>query len=257
MIAATQLRAEPTQCNFQPMFAQNNTGHLWPGHEAQRRVEGGLRVWSGRRGRPAAVIRFPGGISFPWRRSPTRLTMPGSVAFAPAPDEGVCSQRCRRRVQRRLDHQPGDRAAGAQQKAPQLTFDHSIVQRVRVRRWQREDLRQRRGLHAGPAGGVHFNGPNATLLAAPGQHQPAGRPAGLHRHRRRRGRHRPGARPSSTSSAAGVAPRRHHPAALRHGARRLRWPLRLVRRQRGGLHLQAAQGGAFEAGREEEASGER
>jgi Zn-dependent metalloprotease len=88
--AAVELRREPTQCNFRPMFRKNPPALCGPGTRTRtifsERFENGLARW----GRSGAVV-FKGANGARWRAD---STLPkgrrGTGAFAPAPDRGQC-----------------------------------------------------------------------------------------------------------------------------------------------------------------------
>jgi Zn-dependent metalloprotease len=88
--AAVQLRREPTQCNFRPMFRKNPPALCGPGTRTRsifsERFEDGLARWS-----RSGVAVFPGATGARWRAD---STLPkrrrGTAAFAPAPDRGQC-----------------------------------------------------------------------------------------------------------------------------------------------------------------------
>ena len=89
--AAVQLRREPTQCNFKPMFRKNPPALCGPGTRTRtifaEGFENGLARWS----RSGAVV-FPGANGAPWRADSTLPKgRPGTAAFAPGPDRGDCA----------------------------------------------------------------------------------------------------------------------------------------------------------------------
>ncbi|MGH3334196.1 MAG: M4 family metallopeptidase, partial [Nocardioides sp.] len=88
--AAVQLRREPTQCNFKPMFRKNPPALCGPGTRTRTFLsdgfENGLAPWS-----RSGVVVFPGANGARWRAD---STLPkgrrGTAAFAPGPDRGQC-----------------------------------------------------------------------------------------------------------------------------------------------------------------------
>ena len=91
MIAAVELRQEPVQCNFQPMF-DLGVPPLCGGGSKQNVVwrenfSDGLAGWT-----TAQQIMFPQGFGAPWQAVPSGPKEHASpAAYGPGPDEGNCS----------------------------------------------------------------------------------------------------------------------------------------------------------------------
>ena len=91
MIAAVELRQEPVQCNFQPMFdldvpplcgAGSKQNVVW-----RENFSDGLAGWT-----TAQQIRFPQGFGAAWQAVPSGpKEHTSAAAYAPGPDEGNCS----------------------------------------------------------------------------------------------------------------------------------------------------------------------
>jgi Zn-dependent metalloprotease len=93
---AVEFRAEPTQCNYQPMFNQDRPALCDAGRSIQTVFAEGFK--NGIPGSWGAdqEIAFPGGFGAPWVASSDAPTgngdpHPGGVAYGPAPDQGQCS----------------------------------------------------------------------------------------------------------------------------------------------------------------------
>jgi Zn-dependent metalloprotease len=88
--AAVQLRREPTQCNFKPMFRKGSPALCGPGTRTRtvfsERFEKGLGRWS-----RSGVAVFPRAHGARWKADSTLPKRhPGTAAFAPGPDRGQC-----------------------------------------------------------------------------------------------------------------------------------------------------------------------
>ncbi len=88
--AAVELRREPTQCNFQPMFDQNPPALCGAGTTSRNvfseDFEDGLNGWD-----TASEVVFPGASGSPWvAASPLPKGEPGTAAYGPAPNQGQC-----------------------------------------------------------------------------------------------------------------------------------------------------------------------
>jgi Zn-dependent metalloprotease len=165
VITATQLRSEPTQCNFQPLFSQDNPGTCGPG--TKRNVvfsEGfgsGLGAWTA-----DAEIKFPGGISFPWRVITDAPDHQGAVAYSPATRAGVCSNGAGDASSVDSITSPAILMPGATQKSPRLTFDHSIASEFNVDGGNVSISVNGGDFTLVPMAAYAFNAPNSTLLTA-------------------------------------------------------------------------------------------
>lgn len=122
VIAATELRREPVQCDFQPMLDPKAPSLCGEGFTSKKLwsedFEDGLAGWTA-----SSEVVYTGGINEPWQ-STTVKNHPGKVAFGPAPDEGQC-------VGAAGDFSSRDSIASpviavGKVLAPKLTFDHSV-----------------------------------------------------------------------------------------------------------------------------------
>ena len=90
LIAAVELRTEPTQCNFQPLLNQDASGPACGAGTARRPSATRTSRTDSRAGRATAEIVFPGGgAARGWPTTPRRAAHAGGTA-------GVC-RRTRRR----------------------------------------------------------------------------------------------------------------------------------------------------------------
>ncbi len=91
-MVAVEMRAEPVQCNFQPLLAKNAPSLCGPGFATDvvysEDFENGLDGW-------ATSFElyddgdYAGGIHAPWEASTSAPgDHPGGVAYGPAPDRG-------------------------------------------------------------------------------------------------------------------------------------------------------------------------
>ncbi len=90
-VTAVEMRTDPVQCNFQPMFDPNTPSLCGPGFQTNKvwseDFEDGLAGWT-------AGFEFGdgGGIHAPWEASTSAPgAHPGGVAYGPAPAQGQCS----------------------------------------------------------------------------------------------------------------------------------------------------------------------
>jgi hypothetical protein len=93
---AVEFRAEPTQCNYQPMFNQDRPALCDSGRSIQTVFTEGFKNGIPGSWRADQEIAFPGGLGAPWVASSDAPTgngdpHPGGVAYGPAPDQGQCS----------------------------------------------------------------------------------------------------------------------------------------------------------------------
>ena len=165
VITATELRREPTQCNFQPLFSQDNPGTCGAG--TKRNVvfsEGfgsGLGAWTA-----GQEIKFPGGIGFPWKTITDAPDHQGAVAYGQATDDGVCSNGAGDASSRDWITSPAIELPGANQKSPRLTFDHTIASEFNVDGGNVSISVNGGAFTLVPTAAYTFNGPNSTLLTA-------------------------------------------------------------------------------------------
>jgi Zn-dependent metalloprotease len=165
VIAATELRREPTQCNFQPLFSQDTPGTCGAG--TKRNVVwsdgfgSGLGQWTA-----GQEIKFPGGIGFPWRTITNAPDHQGAVAYGQATDDGVCSNGAGDASSRDWITSPAILIPGAPQKSPRLTFDHTIASEFNVDGGNVSISVNGGAFTLVPTAAYAFNGPNSTLLTA-------------------------------------------------------------------------------------------
>ena len=165
VITATELRREPTQCNFQPLFSQDNPGTCGPG--TKRNVvwsEGfgsGLGAWTA-----GQEIKFPGGIGFPWRTITDAPDHEGAVAYGQATAMACAATAPATRPARTGSPARRSTCPGAAQKAPRLTFDHSIASEFNVDGGNVSISVNGGAFTLVPTAAYTFNGPNSTLLTA-------------------------------------------------------------------------------------------
>ena len=165
VITATELRREPTQCNFQPLFSQDNPGTCGAG--TKRNVVWSEDFESGwARGRPARRSSSPAASASPGRRSPTPRTHQGAVAYGQATDDGVCSNGAGDASSSDWITSPAIELPGAKQKSPRLTFDHSIATEFNVDGGNVSISVNGGAFTLVPTAAYTFNGPNSTLLTA-------------------------------------------------------------------------------------------
>jgi Zn-dependent metalloprotease len=171
VIAATQLRLAPTQCNFQPMFAQNAPPTCGPGTKQnvvwKETFGSGLGDWTA-----SNIIRFAGGISFPWRVTDEAPDHAGNVAFAPDPDEGVCSNGAGDASSVDSITSPAIELPGATQKSPKLTWDHSLASEFGFDGGNVKISVNGAPFTLVPQAAYTFNGPVNNLNAAPANTNP-------------------------------------------------------------------------------------
>jgi Zn-dependent metalloprotease len=122
VIAGTELRKEPVQCDFQPLLDPNAPSLCGDGFVNQvswsEDFEDGLAGWTA-----GKDVVFPGGINKPWE-STSVDDHPGKVAFGPAPDAGVCSNGAGDFSSRDSIASPVIEVGDLLN--PKLTFDHSV-----------------------------------------------------------------------------------------------------------------------------------
>ena len=91
VMTAVEMRTDPVQCNFQPMFDPNTPPLCGPGFVEevvwQEKFDGRVSGWT------SSFAYGPGGgFHDPWQFVSTAPgNHPGGVAYGPAPDEGDCS----------------------------------------------------------------------------------------------------------------------------------------------------------------------
>lgn len=122
VIAGTELRTEPLQCNFQPLLNPDAPSLCGDGFVNQvswgEDFEDGLAGWTA-----SSQVVFAGGINEPWQ--PTAVDgHPGKVAFGPAPDKGRCTNGAGDFSSRDSIASPVIEVGDLLN--PKLTFDHSV-----------------------------------------------------------------------------------------------------------------------------------
>ena len=126
VIAATELRKVPVQCNFQPLLNPNAPSLCGDGFVNEvswsEDFEDGLAGWTA-----SNEVVYEGGIHEPWQ-STTVKGHASKVAFGPTPDQGQC-------VEGAGDFSSRDSIASpvievGELLNPKLTFDHSVSTEV-------------------------------------------------------------------------------------------------------------------------------
>ncbi len=166
MIAAVELRTEPVQCNFQPMFdfdvpplcaAGSKQNVVW-----RENFSDGLAGWS-----TAQQIRFAGGFAAPWEAVASGPKEHASAAaFAPGPDQGNCSGGAGDFSSSDSLISPAISLPGAGFKTPWLTFDHYMATEPGF-----DGGNVKVSINGGawtlpPAGAYTFNAPAGNLTSA-------------------------------------------------------------------------------------------
>ncbi len=144
--AAVELRQEPTQCNFQPMFDQNPPALCGAGHHEpdvfSEDFEDGLDGWDAdERGRVPRCQRLARGSP-----TPTLPEGPGPApaAYGPAPDQGQCDGSAEDFSSSDSIISPVINIPSGEPVAPQAVVRPLRRDRARLRRRQRQVPRQRR-----------------------------------------------------------------------------------------------------------------
>ena len=167
VIAATELRKEPVQCDFQPLLDPKAPSLCGDGFTSEVRwaedFEDGLAGWT-----PSDEVVFTGGIHEPWQ-SQAVSNHPGKVAFGPAPDEGQC-------VNGAGDFSSRDSIASpviavGDMLAPEADLRPLGLHRARLRRRQPQGEHQRRRVRGRPGRRVPLQRPRRDRGRR--QHQPA------------------------------------------------------------------------------------
>ncbi len=94
-MTAVEMRTEPVQCNFQPMFDKDAPALCGPGFETnvvwQEDFEDGLAGWDADQ-ELADLGDYQGGFGAPWEATSSAPgNHAGGVAYGPAPDRGECT----------------------------------------------------------------------------------------------------------------------------------------------------------------------
>jgi Zn-dependent metalloprotease len=89
-ITATQLRTNPTQCNFTTLLKQGAPGPCGPGTKQvdvwKDNFDSGLGNWT-----PSETVVYSGGNGYAWQASTSAPHHTGGVAYGPDPNVGTCS----------------------------------------------------------------------------------------------------------------------------------------------------------------------
>ena len=188
MIAAVELRTEPTQCNFQPLLDPNTPGLCGPGqknpsvHQLET-FDDGLAGWT-----LSNTGVFSGWPDLDWAAD---STLPGgrsgTAAFAVDPDEGNCDGGAGDISGSMSLASPSYKIPAANTLSPRLSFTHYVATEAGF-----DGGNVKISINGGafvivPASAFLFNAYNATLAAAPGNTNPLAGQAALHGYRRRRG----------------------------------------------------------------------
>ena len=242
MIAAVELRTDPTPVQLPAAAEPEHAGALREPEEPSGHLRGGLRGRAGRLDAHQHRASSPVGRA----RTGSQDTRCRAAARARRPSArtptGQLRRRRRRHLRRHAPREPGDQAAGRGD--PQPAADLRALRRDGAG-WDGGNVKI--SINGGayalvPASAFTFNPYNATLeTAAAGQHQPARRPARLH-----------AARTAARSTAAGAQSQIDltSSASMPGDTIRLRFDFgmdgctrhrRLVRRQRPGDGLRSRQ----------------
>lgn len=170
--AAVELRKEPVQCNFQPMFDPNAPAVCGPGFKENvvwsEDFEDGLTGW----GTDTQVV-YPGASGSPWVAD---TTLPGGrqggAAYGPAPDQGKCDESTSDFSSRDSIISPAVLLPGAGFKAPKLTFDHYVATEVGYDGGNVKVKVNNGSWTVIPAAAYTFNGPSKIATAAAGNTNP-------------------------------------------------------------------------------------
>jgi Zn-dependent metalloprotease len=94
-IAATEMRTEPVQCDFQPLLDKDTPSVCGPGFKTKiawkENFEDGLAGWAKQQELFTDEGEVLGGFGAPWEAAEGPGSNATSVAYGPAPDQGDCS----------------------------------------------------------------------------------------------------------------------------------------------------------------------
>ena len=174
--AATELRAEPVQCNFQPMFDPDTPSLCGQGLATQKvwseDFEDGLKGWES-----GQEIVHEGGFGAPWEatsQAPGRNNT--GVAYGPAPDEGNCSGGADDFSSSNSITSPVIELPGAQERFAKLSFDHYVATEVGYDGGNVKISVNGSAYEAIPADAYVFNAPTELTSAATNTNPLAGEP---------------------------------------------------------------------------------
>ena len=174
--AAVELRREPTQCNFQPMFEQNPPALCGAGTTTRavfsEDFEDGLNGWD-----TASEVVFRGASGSPWVEDSTLpKARAGSAAYGPAPDQGQCDGTAEDFSSRDSIISPVINIPRGGAAARKLSFDHYVATELG---FDGGNVKYRAGgqWRVIPAAAYTFNAPDQLETAAGGNTNPmAGEP---------------------------------------------------------------------------------
>jgi len=174
--AAVELRREPTQCNFQPMFDQNPPALCGPGSTTRtvfsEDFEDGLNGWAAE-----SEVVFPGASGSPWVADDTLpKDRAGTAAYGPAPDQGQCDGSAADFSSRDSIISPVISIPRGRAVARKLSFDHYVATEFG---FDGGNVKYRTGPRwkVIPASAYTFNAPGQLATAAEGNTNPmAGQP---------------------------------------------------------------------------------
>ena len=161
VIAATELRKEPVQCDFQPLLDPAAPSLCGDGFVNQvawsEDFEDGLAGWTA-----SKDVVYPGGINAPWV-SKSVEGHAGKVAFGPAPDEGQCSGAAGDFSSRDSISSPVVEVGDLLN--PKLTFDHSVSTELGYDGGNLKVSLNGGAFKAVPAAAYLYNGPGEIAVA--------------------------------------------------------------------------------------------
>lgn len=177
--AAVELRREPVQCNFQPMFDQSAPAVCGPGFKENvvwsEDFEDGLAGW----GTDQEVVHA-GASGSPWVAD---STLPGgrsgSAAYGPAPDQGRCDGSANDFSSRDSIVSPSVVLPGAGMKASRLRFDHYVATELGYDGGNVKIRVNGGAWTVVPAAAYTFNGPSVLATEAAGNTNPLAGEAGF------------------------------------------------------------------------------
>ncbi len=172
-MTAVEMRTDPVQCNFQPMFDPNTPALCGPEFDTntvwKEDFEDGLTGWA-----PSFELGDGGGIHAPWEASTDAPgDHPGGVAYGPAPDQGQCSG------DGVTDFSSRDSITGpkvvlprGQLMSPTLSFDHYVATEAGYDGGNVKYSLNGKPFKVIPASAYIFNGPKVLATEADGSTNP-------------------------------------------------------------------------------------
>lgn len=130
-MTAVEMRTEPVQCDFQPMFDKDTPAVCGPGFDEnvvwEEDFEDGLAGWETEQ-ELADRGDYQGGFGKPWTATDAAPgDHPGGVAYGPAPDEGQCTGDGETDFSSRDSIVSPEVTMPAAAMSPRLTFDHYVA----------------------------------------------------------------------------------------------------------------------------------